>query len=333
MKLDLDRLVSMLGNSNGLSHKQDITSVVERLGIGGNSTIAVGDDCAAIPEPEADSHLLLAIEGFQPAFVSQDPWFAGWCGVMVNLSDIYAMGGRPIAVVDALWAQQDHSFELLMQGMKRASETYRVPVVGGHSNLKSKDSHLAVAVLGRAKQLLTSFDAAPGDQIITAIDMRGAYREPFLNWNCATDAPAERLRGDLALLPELAEAGLCHAAKDISQAGIIGTLMMLLECSGVGANINIESIPMPDGVDPYPWLLSSFPSYGFLLAVKPRYVDAVLQRFADRDIAGSVIGHCDSSDELRLKLGDETRTAWRFAEDSVTGCKPFPPFLNEVSYA
>ena len=38
-----------------------------------------------------------------------EPWFAGYCGVMVNLSDVAAMGGRPVAVVDALWAEDDAS--------------------------------------------------------------------------------------------------------------------------------------------------------------------------------------------------------------------------------
>ena len=58
---------------------------------------------------------------------------------------------------------------------------------------------------------------------VAAIDLRGRYREPFANWDAATDAPPARLRGDIALLQEIADAGLCRAAKDISQGGIVGT--------------------------------------------------------------------------------------------------------------
>ena len=57
-----------------------------------------GDDCAVLPD--GNGHLLLAIEGLVQDFVEQQPWFAGYSAVMVNLSDIAAMGGRALAVVD-----------------------------------------------------------------------------------------------------------------------------------------------------------------------------------------------------------------------------------------
>ena len=162
-------------------------------------------------------------------FVAGDPWFAGWCGVMVNVSDIAAMGGRPIAVVDAVWADGDGEAAPVLNGLRAASDAYRVPIVGGHTNVRNDRGQLSVAILGRAKQLLTSFDARPDDRLVAAIDLRGRYREPFSNWEAATDAPAARLRGDLEVLPALAEAGLAHAAKDISQGGLVGTAMMLAE--------------------------------------------------------------------------------------------------------
>src|SRR5258707_1510679 len=63
--------------------------------------IRLGDDCAAIPDN--DGFLLFAGEGMLESFVADDPWFAGYSAVMVNLSDIAAMGGRPLAIVDILW--------------------------------------------------------------------------------------------------------------------------------------------------------------------------------------------------------------------------------------
>jgi selenophosphate synthetase-related protein len=65
------------------------------------------------------------------------PWFAGYCGVMVNVSDIYAMGGRPLAVVDALWSAGAETARPLLEGLAEASRRYGVPIVGGHSNHKS----------------------------------------------------------------------------------------------------------------------------------------------------------------------------------------------------
>ena len=142
-------------------------------------------------------------------FVAGDPWFAGWCGVMVNISDVAAMGGRPIAVVDAVWAASDADAEPVLAGMRAASRAFGVPVVGGHTNTRTDRGQLSVAILGRAKRLLTSFDAVPGDRLVAAIDLRGRYREPFSNWEAATDAPPARLRGDLEVLPAIAEARSC----------------------------------------------------------------------------------------------------------------------------
>ena len=131
----------------------------------------------------------------------------------------------------------------LFDGLRAASETYRVPIVGGHTNARTDRSQLSVAILGRAKSLLTSFDARPVDRLVAAVDLRGRYREPFANWEAATDAPPARLCADLAVLPSLAEQGLAAAAKDISQAGLVGTAIMLAECSRVGVQHQYRARP------------------------------------------------------------------------------------------
>ncbi|CAE6813695.1 Thiamine-monophosphate kinase [Paraburkholderia domus] len=102
-------LVERLRASRGFCHKTDIAGVVESLanrlprGTGDLAqAVAVGDDCAAIAD--GAGYLLFAIEGLVSDFVDAMPWFAGYSSVMVNVSDIYAMGGRPLAVVDALWS-------------------------------------------------------------------------------------------------------------------------------------------------------------------------------------------------------------------------------------
>ncbi|MFN3500253.1 MAG: AIR synthase-related protein, partial [Pannonibacter indicus] len=102
-------------------------------------------------------------------------------------------------------------------------------------------------------------------------------------------APAQRLRADLDLLPQIAEAGWSRAAKDISQGGIAGTAIMLAECSGVGISLDLEAIPVPPGVALERWL-ATFPSFGFLLSVPGQHVTDVLGLFASRDLTAAVIG-------------------------------------------
>ncbi|GLK81208.1 sll0787 family AIR synthase-like protein [Methylopila turkensis] len=316
----LDTLAAALRDGAGLAAKADIARTTERLGLSGSSAVPAGDDCAAIPD--GDGFLLFAIEGFMNAFVEKDPWFAGWCGVMVNLSDVAAMGGRPVAVVDALWAAGEADAAPVLAGLKAAAAAYGVPIVGGHTNLACDRGQLSVAVLGRAgDRLLTSFDARPGDRLIAAIDLRGRYREPFDNWEAATDAPPERLRGDLALLAEIAEAGLARAAKDISQAGLVGTAAMLAECSGVGVRVDIAAAPRPAAAPLARWL-RSFPSFGFLLATTAENVGAVLARFAARGIAAADVGAVTVGGLVEIADGDERATVWDLTRSPLLGCAP-----------
>jgi len=319
----LGELAATLRASRGLAAKRDIAAVAARLSLSAESVIAVGDDCAAIPD--GDGFLLLAIEGFMNEFVARDPWFAGWCGVMVNMSDVAAMGGRAIAVVDAVWSSGDTAMGLVLAGLRAAAEAYRVPIVGGHTNTRTDRGQLAVAILGRARRLLTSFDARPADRMVAAIDLRGRYREPFPNWEAATDVPPARLRADLEVLPLLAESGLAAAAKDISQGGLIGTAMMLAECSGVGAVIDVTAVPKPDGVTLDRWL-QTFPSYGYLLAVRQANVPAVLARFNDRGIAAADIGEFTADRRVVMSDGTAAETVWDFAREPLIGCASVEAF-------
>jgi len=115
---------------------------------------------------------------------------------------------------------------------------------------------------------------------------------------------------------------LCCAAKDISNAGLLGTLLMLLECSNVGAEVDLDQVPMPADADPLRWLLHTFPSYGFLLAVRPSKVDEVLARFLARDISASAIGRCTAARQLHLTDDGDRALAWDFEQQALIGCAP-----------
>jgi AIR synthase-related protein len=318
--MNVAQIVESLRASRGFSHKTDIAGVLSSLGkalpggMGGlGQAVAVGDDCAAIADD--DGYLLFAIEGLVSDFIEAKPWFAGYSAVMVNISDVYAMGGRPVAVVDAIWSNGVAAAAEVLKGMAAASAAYGVPIVGGHSNARSDRAQLAVAIVGRARRLLSSFAAHPGERLLMAVDLRGAFAEPYPYWNASTEAPAGRLRADLEVLPVLAEDGLCAAAKDISMAGTLGTALMLLECSGVGARIDLGRIPAPAGVPMERWL-SAFPSYGFLLATREADVPAVTARFGARGIVCAEIGVIDDSRRVTIGSQGESALLWDFASDA-----------------
>ncbi|MGD1905230.1 MAG: sll0787 family AIR synthase-like protein [Leptolyngbyaceae cyanobacterium] len=313
-------LVTTLRQALSILQKRDIQTAAKNLGRYVPSTtqepIWLGDDCAAIPD--GDGYLLLAAEGMWPTLVTTEPWFAGWCGVLVNVSDIYAMGGRPIAVVDAIWSETEAEVQPIWEGMIAASKAFNVPIVGGHTNCHSPYGALSVAILGRASRLINSFDAQPGDALVLVTDLDGQPHPKYPFWDAATMKDPEVLQGNLALLPEVAETGLCQAGKDVSMGGIIGTTLMLLETSGCGAVLNIDAIPRPEQLPLEQWLLS-FPSYGFLLAVSPGNLEALQGRFRERGLACEAIGTLSAGQQLILEAGSDSAAFWSFSEEKLTG--------------
>lgn len=319
--MKLPELAAHLRSALGIQHKRDIQAVRRYLPVApsgpwGAESVRLGDDCAAIPD--GDGYLLFAAEGMWPELVASEPRFAGYCSVLVNASDVYSMGGRPLAIVDALFATSPEAAEPIWQGMAEASERLGIPIVGGHTNLHSPAPGLAAAVLGRAQRLFTSFSARPGDDLIAAYDLRGQMhaRHPF--WNASAGVAPARIRADYGVLPRLAEAGVRAAAKDISMGGLAGTALMLLEASTVGATLSLKTIPRPSNVPWSNWLLS-FPSYGFLMSVAAEDSASVLDAFASREIAAAVVGKVDVSRRLTVTYESEHALVWDLAEAPLTG--------------
>lgn len=80
MNPSLPALIARLHAFSGIAHKRDIQQVARELRDAWPNPSPNGDDCALIPD--GSGYKLLAIEGFINRFVAEDPWFAGWCGVI-----------------------------------------------------------------------------------------------------------------------------------------------------------------------------------------------------------------------------------------------------------
>ena len=109
-----------------------------------------------------------------------------------------------------------------------------------------------------------------------------------------------------------------RAAKDISQGGIPGTAAMLAESSGVTIDIDLDAIEPPPGVPLERWL-KTFPSFGFLLSVPQRSLDATLALFRGRDIHAGVIGEVRSGSEIALAAGGRRAVLRDFTRDRLLG--------------
>ncbi|MFD1144597.1 sll0787 family AIR synthase-like protein [Larkinella insperata] len=265
--------------------------------------VFLGDDCAVLPDGHGD-HLLFASEGIITSFLDMAPWFAGYSAVMVNISDICSMGGLPMAVTDVLWLKDQEQGAQIWAGMVAASTAYNVPIVGGHTCYHTERPHLAVSIIGKAKKLLESKAARPAETLLMAVDLNGSYYEDYPFWNASTMAEPVHLRTNLRLMYELANRGLSAAAKDISMGGIIGTLAMFAQASGVGAEVHLDQIPKPDSVDWQKWLIS-FPSFGYLFTCEPGREKACIELFTSHRIQCKAIGTMTDNQEIVVRLNEE----------------------------
>src|SRR5262249_50062543 len=162
VKLQLGQLEGLaleLSSRAEIGLKQDIQLAAKVFGrrargdwLGEPCEVLNGDDAAALRAPDG-SYVLFAAGGMRAGVVAGGPWFAGYCAVMVNVSDIAAMGGRAWAVVDVLFLGSGAN-ERVLEGMQAASVSFGVPVVGGHTTRVEGPTQLAAAVVGRARRLI-----------------------------------------------------------------------------------------------------------------------------------------------------------------------------------
>jgi uncharacterized protein len=88
--------------------------------------------------------------------------------------------------------------------------------------------------------------------------------------------------------------------------------LMLLECSRVGARIDLDAIPKPADVPLARWV-TAFPSYGYLLAVREEHVARVQAQFLARSLACAVVGTVDASREVVVHRGEDAAVLWDFS--------------------
>jgi len=325
--LDLTALLQTLRSTPAMLSKQAIQQPAAVLGATPKTLSRAelyalpGDDTAAIAC--GDHFQLLAIEGMLPGFVKAAPWFAGWSAVMANVSDITAMGGRATAVVNAYWHHDDSAAQEILAGIRAACEAYGLMLAGGHTSLAhGNPTALAVAITGVASKLLSTFHVRPGQVIAMAVDLEGYWHADSTYWKAFEGVPAERLRSKLEVLPRLAEAQLLQAAKDISNAGVLGSLLMLLETTGCGGDIDLLQLPCPSdaGAD-FDWArwLQVFPSYGFLMTLDEADWPNVQAAFAFEGLRCERIGHVTDTAELSVQYGLQRRTFWDLKQQPFTG--------------
>lgn len=306
MILDFENLVHEIQEFKGVSRKSSIDNVISLLkdsyNVSGDVVIDIGDDASAIDIGNGQV-MLVAADGIWGDIMNINPYWAGYCSVLVNVNDIAAMGGKPLAMVNIMSISNDEIYEDLLTGIRDGCLKFGVPMVGGHLHPDGEVDSLGVAIVGIAKRdkIITSFAAEVGDNVIVAIDLDGKPHEMFpLNWDTTYDKDAKLVQDQITAVQYLAENDYIKSGKDISNPGILGTLEMLLETSQKGAVVNLEDIPRNESVEWVDWL-RSYPGSGFVFTASEEYCEYIKDYLSRFSIEAAVVGEITGSNSLYLR--------------------------------
>lgn len=209
--------------------------------------LGVGDDAAVIRPPEGEELVICSDTLVAGRHFPEDtaPADIGWKSLAVNLSDLAAMGARPLGcLLNLCLPQAEDSFlEGFASGFFSLAAQHGVELIGGDTT--RGPLCISVTAFGAAKssQLMRRDAARPGDIIAVEGRLGGAA----LALRQGAEASAS-LRDCLNRPRPLVEAGLllagtAHAAIDISD-GLAADLNHILVASGVGARLDLAQLPL-----------------------------------------------------------------------------------------
>ncbi|MFF5207283.1 AIR synthase related protein [Streptosporangium sp. NPDC000396] len=310
---ELDDVIAAVMNSPAITAKRSIGLVSEVLGASGWID-GPGDDGAAVDI--GGSKVIACGEALWPPFVRADPFGAGVAAVLTNVNDVAAMGGLPLGIVDTIVADEATA-RTALEGMRYAARLYDVPIVGGHLTISDTPPSISAFAVGSADALLSTTHVRPGQDLVVAACTEGSMREDFPFFP-SFDERGQDLAKDVRLLPEIARKGLAVAAKDISMAGLVGSLAMLLEWGTFGADIALEALPVPRGVPLAQWC-TCFPCYGFLLTCEPGQTDSCVHAFTSRGLSAARVGGINGTGVIVLSAKGLSLPAFDLTTRQVTG--------------
>lgn len=231
-KKELDPIINFI-DSNSFKNKLRIHS-------------DLGEDSAAINSN--DIYILVTTDRIRTEFVENFPYGAGFSAILVSVDDIYACGGIPIAASIILSYADFNKGKEILAGLCEASKKFKVPIIRGHTNTLGKTYELSSTMIGeiRKEHYISAKNAKVNDDIILAVDFDGKIgKASKYYFDTTTYKTSEAVLQKRKVMNIIAEKHLAHSSKDISNAGIFGTILQLIKYSSVGADVNINQIQIP----------------------------------------------------------------------------------------
>ena len=255
--------------------------------------INTGDD-AAVYKMSHDLAIVSTVDFFPP--IVDDPFIFGEIAAANALSDVYAMGGKPLIALNIVGFPVGLPHEILgevLKGGASKAEEAGVLIVGGHT-VDDEEPKYGLSVTGVVKpgDQVTNAGAQPGDALVltkpigTGIITTAGKQQRV---DDATLGNAVKIMSELnrAASESMMSVGV-RACADVTGFGLLGHLRLIAQGSAVAARINVAAIPVIDGV-------------ADLLAegIAPGGTHRNLESIADH-----VHWHPDISDQTRILLAD-----------------------------
>ena len=235
--------------------EQLMASVGQGLGgAGGDLLVGAADgDDAAVLRLDDQRALVLTTDFFTPIVDDARDW--GRVAAANALSDVYAMGGRPLMALNLTAWPAELPVELLAEVLRGGAEVAAeagCPVVGGHS-IDDPEPKYGLAVVGMADpaRLLTIARARPGDRLVLTKPLgTGVVATAVKRGHTDPAAVAAAVAAMTTLNAPAAEAAVAagvEAATDVTGFGLLGHLHRMLRASGVAAQVDAARVPFLPG--------------------------------------------------------------------------------------
>ena len=211
-------------------------------------------DDAAVYQLDGDTAVILTVDFFPP--IVDDPFTYGEVAAANALSDVYAMGGKPLLALNIVGFPVDLPKDILGRilkgGASKATEA-GVLIVGGHT-VDDKEPKYGLAVTGVVKpgQQVSNVGAKVGDTLVltkpigTGI-ITTAAKQQKVDQGVLDNAIAIMSELNRAASEAMSRVGV-NACTDVTGFGLLGHLRPMAEGSGVGARVAFSSVPLIDGV-------------------------------------------------------------------------------------
>jgi selenide,water dikinase len=208
-------------------------------------------DDAAVYKVSEEAAIVATTDFFTP--IVDDPFDFGRIAAANALSDIYAMGGKPIfslAIVGMpIGKLRTQTIQKILAGGRSVAETAGAPIAGGHSIDAAEPIYGLVALgLVHPRRALRNAGAKPGDVLILGKPLGiGIFSAALKRGTLDAESYAIMLASTTLLNTpgsELSSVARVHAATDVTGFGLLGHLLEVCRASGIGAEIDAASVPV-----------------------------------------------------------------------------------------